>query len=168
MEFTKVKYKDETVELAWTTPNAPSDQEGASATTERHEMSCPDEPEGRFVKALRRLKGDALYVLEMKEEPGQEVEVTTVSTSKDRNGNRRHQMSMRVKCEAGTYSITTPLLREPTDEVPEGANTLTADQAKRIRKVHTHAARYVDGLRSQRDLFEGEEEESEETAGAGA
>ena len=155
MKFRKIRCaRDGTVELRWTVANGED--------VEERTLSSKDEPSGAFQKAMKVLEGDYAYALELtKSKDG--LTVTTVSIDEDRHGNRGFVLSGVKTVEAGTYSISTPRLREPTDEVKTGPTVLTVEQVSRIDKLGLAAMQYVGGDRTQRRLpLEGKEEQDEE------
>lgn len=160
MQIEKIKSKDGEVTIEWTTPNE-NDREA-------HALKSEDEPEPAFVDALEALGPVALAYLQI-EDPADDddvtSELTTVSVRRDVHGNRAFLFSLRRSVPSGTYSVTTPRLRAPTeDSDPDSPVVLSEEEMELIRDLEHQAIRFVQGHRTQGDLFEpgaeGEEEES--------
>lgn len=151
MQIEKIRHKDGETTIEWTTPNE-NDREA-------HMLTSEDEPEPSFVDALEALTADALSKLALPaddpEDDTVETELTTLNVRRDVHGNRGFLFSVRRKVPAGTYSVTTPRLRAPSeDSDPDSPVLLTEDQMERIRDLEHQAIRYIQGHRTQGDLFE--------------
>ena len=146
MKFSKIRYgRDEKVELEWTVTNG-EDREHRS-------LSSKDEPGAGFKRALTTLNGDFVYLLELTgEAERRKVALTTLSVDEDRHGNWGFVFSGVREIDAGTHALSTPRMREPTDELKTGPTILTPDQVKRVDALARAAAKYVDGDRTQRRL----------------
>ena len=157
MRISKIRYKDGKTELTLERPNGD--------TLEKVELKCEDEPEVAFTKAIAALRTDLLALCELPKTLAEGTEVIGVSISENR-GIRGFVISGRRKVSAGTFSVSTPVVRELEDE--ESSNAIPKTTLKRIEKLVEAATFYYAGKRSQKDLFadDAEEERDEKIAGA--
>lgn len=160
MLFTKIKWDGNKVELKWETN--PNDD------TVTHELTSYDPPEPEFEEALQELIPDVLALLELPEGYGEDMDVTGLSISYSGDSDR---MGVVVTCQKELTDANSPLvLNTPhmKEEDPEDPNPgqMTRRMKKRVEGVQGRASRYVNGFRSQQDLF-GEDEPAAEPARGG-
>jgi len=151
MEVVKIKSKDGVTSVDFRRPNGRDDEVVS--------FSSKDEPRKEFGKALAGLTNDLLALCELDKanaRKGTEVISVSIGTKKDV---RNFVISGRRQVEAGTFSLSSPLVHEREEET--GANTIPTTTLKKIEKLIAEAVRFVNGERTQRDLFDGQEEAAE-------
>lgn len=144
MEFRKIKHSDKT-ELTWTTSAGGEDVIVAT-------LASYDLPEPEFREAFAALVPHVVQLLELPEDYGEGMKVTSVSI-----GRNDHQglgvVITALKKISGAKAplvINTPHVVEIDESGPEMTDALF----HAIEELEARAARYVQGHRAQGDLFE--------------
>lgn len=145
MQFTKIRHKDTDTELKWSVPN--------EADREARELKSSDEPKrDSFLAAFEHLVPIVQRANGLTDEQAESLTVHTVSISRDPHGKRRVVISGTMKAEAGSYAMSTPALREPSDLIDEGGpSMLLSTELERIDELCGEAKEYINGARKPRE-----------------
>ena len=144
MEIQKVGFKDGKTEVLFRRPNKQDHEATAFASK--------DEPKPELPKAFASLTNDFLAMCELPGECRAGTEVISVAIGA--KGDIPHYvLSARRTTEAGTYSISTPLFWDYAEDT--GAkNHIATTTLKKIDKLVAAAKRFVEGDRTQKNLFD--------------
>ena len=137
MEIRKIKHKDGKTEIHFEKPNG--------SGTEETVFKCEDAPRKGFLDALKALTNHMASICEMPDDMKGMMEATSVSIS-DVKGQRSVIISGRVRCDAGTYAVSTPLCVQYEENTGQG-NLFPDTSAKVVNKLLRHAEKYIEGDR---------------------
>jgi len=153
-EITKLKYKDDRVEIH-TTQKLGNVGDDAKITV----LRCSDAPAASFTKAFAALVGHARTILEL--QPGQwedRITVTGVSFSRSDEDIEGAVITGVVSLDTANspFSFNTPHL--PFEQYsPTGESPLMPEEAQdALNELKREAEAYLGGKRAQGDLFERE------------
>lgn len=150
MEFSRISITKKLVALSWT------EERGHGTVT--HEYESKDKPLPAFGGALQAFAGWALQLLGAPKEWDDQITVTTINLSEDKNGRRGIQVSISKRVEqanGASSSITTPLMREADNVDGEIATGYYGKLVEGlIEQLEHEASRYYAGEREQGEIFE--------------
>lgn len=126
-------------------------------------------PLSSFSDAMQAFCPFVIGLLEIPENWREDLTITTLNLSEDKNGNRGLIVTA-VKPVANAYDrplvLNTPLVREGGDDPSEEACVLADEVLELIALAESEAEaeRYLNGEREQRELFDGKTAETSENA----
>lgn len=151
LRFSAIKQQGEKVSLTWDL----SVQGDIEATGSIKGAEDPPAPE--FTEALQAFVGDVVSLCEEPSGSEDQITVTKLSISRDKDGRTGLIITATKKVEGGSVTLNTPLRREPAEGSP-AEHVLGDDLMVKIREAEEQATKYVQGHRQQRDMFDGEDE----------
>lgn len=138
MEFTRIKYHNETMELEW--------EEKKKNDTQIVNFASHDEPEQSFLQALQAIGPLVCKLLGLHHDYVSELTVTTVSL---KSGGCVITAQKKIEGFNSPFMIHTPHMKREN----EGASTMPGDLAKAVDHLIEQAGRYVKGHRAQLSLI---------------
>lgn len=149
MRFTRISITKKLVSLSM------EEQRGHGTITTVYESK--DRPLPSFTASLQAFAGWALQLLEAPPKWDEQITVTTVNLSEDKNGRRGILVSISKRVEqanGAASSITTPLMREADNLDGEIANGYYGKHIDDLlTQLEAEAARYEKGEREQIEAF---------------
>lgn len=152
-QFTKISSNQKAIAIDWLTK-----RRTASEVEEHqsHHLGCPEKPRPAFEKALQAFLPYLITILGAPAEWKGNTRITGVSINKEEDGRRGVVLTASRKCPHGPspVAINAPHLREPmTDAEQAGTNFFLPGMADAIDTLCEEAQAYLDGDRSQGELF---------------
>lgn len=145
MRFRKIKWNGEKVHIEWETTSKDD--------TIEHRLVSQDPPEPLLPDALQAFIPEVLRIIEAEDYWSQGMRVTGLSLSYDSEG----RMGCVVTCLRDLAAATAPLVLNTPHLVEPGeddAACLSATMLALIKRAQEAAGRYIEGHRSQGDMFE--------------
>lgn len=148
MKFRKIRFSGGVVVIDFTRPNGED--------VEQCQLHCNDEPEKPLSEGLADLAPFALKLFGLgKTTKG--VEVISVAIDQKEGEGRGFVISCIRTVAAGAYALSTPRVQEAGEALSEGPRIASKELVQRIDFLCNAAAAYVEGARTQTELFEEEE-----------
>ena len=149
MKFSKIRFKDGVVVIDFTRPNGED--------VEQCQLRCGDEPEKPLSEGLADLVGYVLKLCKLPKTAADSLEVVSLAIDQKQGGPRGFTISAVRTVDAGVYAVSTPRVQEAGEALSEGPRVATSEMVQRIDFLCKAAAAYVEGARTQTELFEEEE-----------
>lgn len=150
MRFTKIKVNDKGVQLLWSTTDA-------SGLTHNHDVSSPEKPAPELPEALAAFVPYVMDLLDLPPNWREQIRVTTINLNEEKETKSRGLMvsvtRKIAKASGRPVSITTPHMREATENTTATTGILDDDTLELIAKVERAAAAFVKGERMQGELI---------------
>lgn len=150
MRFSKIRVNDKGVQLLWTTTDA-------NGTTTTHDLTSAEKPTPDLPEALDAFREYVMDLLELPAKWRDQIRITTLSISDDKETNTRGLMVSATKkiakASGRPLSITTPHMREGAEDSTAKTGILEEEILELIAKAETAASRFVKGERAQGEIF---------------
>lgn len=150
MRFTKIKVNDKGVQLNWSTTDA-------SGLTHSHDVSSPEKPAPELPEALSAFVPFVMDLLDLPPNWRDQIRVTTINLNEEKETKTRGLMvsvtRKIAKASGRPVSITTPHMREATENTTATTGILDDDVLELIAKAEKAAAAFVKGERMQGELI---------------
>lgn len=150
MRFSKIRVNDKGVQLLWTTTDA-------NGTTTTHDLTSAEKPTPDLPEALDAFREYVMDLLELPAKWRDQIRITTLSISDDKETNTRGLMVSATKkiakASGRPLSITTPHMREGAEDSTAKTGILEEEILELISKAETAASRFVKGERAQGEIF---------------
>lgn len=149
-QFTKVVANGKHVALHWKNEDA------------SQQLTCPAKPRPSFDAALQAFKPFLLRIFGAPASWDGGTTITGISVNREEDGRRGLVVTARRKCPHGSAPTTlnTPHLREPIEDKDTGTGFFLEGMADAIDTMCEEAEKYLNGDRTQGELFDEEDGEA--------
>lgn len=162
-QFTKIVNNSKQVHIEWITRKRTASE---AEEQHNHQLECQEKPRPEFDTALQAFKPFLLEIIGAPADWKAKTVVTGISLNKEEDRRRGIIITAKRTCPFGAapIALNTPHLRESLDETKEtGPNFLLPGMVNAIDAMCEEAQIYLDGDRSQGELFGDEEKEEKKS-----
>ncbi len=159
-QFTKIVTTSKHLALHWQSRRkTASDVEELTS----HETVCPELPRPEFQTAMQAFLPFFLTIIGAPASWKESTKITGVSINKEEDGRRGVVLTASRKCPHGAapIALNSPHLREQIEDKETGNNFFLAGMDQALDTLCEEAQAYLEGERSQGELFEGAEPKKE-------